>query len=172
MPQKDYIGQKVRISQEAITFSLEDLYRVMRNWFQDRGYIIVEKEHKEFVDAKGVKHTAFEWEVGKPVDSYTKTMMDIEFEALTKEITVESMGEKVGAQKGSVDIAFKSYLLKDIEEEWKVRDKGSVGKFIREFYDRFAAKDKFDSYAKKLNEDLQAIINDIKTFLKLKRFEY
>lgn len=172
MVQKDYIGPKVKIMQASLAFGLDDLYRMMRHWYEDRGYIIVEKEYKEFVDAKGTKQTLFEWEVGKKADDYTKVMMDVEFGAQTKDVTVESIGKKVGLQKGSVSIGFRAYLYKDIEEEWKVSDKGAIGKFLREFYDRFVAKDKFEGYSKKLNEDLQAVINDIKTFLKLKRFEY
>ena len=170
MPQKDYIGSKIVVKQKLLTFDMDELYKMLRTWFEDRNYEIVEKDFQEHIDEKGIRHTYFKWVISRKADNYTKLTIDLEFNSATKDVVIEKETKTI-AQRGSVEVSFRPYLLKDIEEEWRIREKGVIRKFLRELYDKVFGSDKFESYTKKLESDMQAVIADVKTFLRVRRFE-
>jgi len=166
---KDYIQPIVKIH-STLSFDLRELYKTMRIWLSDRGYVIFEKRYDESPTPEGLKKTSFFWVCEKKMDPYSKIVMEIKFVAETKDVVMETE-EKEVLQEGSVDVDFGGYILKDIEEEWAIRTKTGISRFLRELYDKFGKGPKFEEYETKLKQDMDAVMYDLKTYLRMHRYE-
>ncbi|MBI4448141.1 hypothetical protein HY643_04115 [Candidatus Woesearchaeota archaeon] len=166
MPQKDYITKTLKV-EASLTLHLADLYRMLHKWFTDRGYEIIEKRHSEVVDAAGMKHTNYFWEMDKKVDPYVKNMINLDCKAITEDVNVE----KGVAQNGKITIELQGYLKKDVEDDWAIVERKASHKFLREVYDKYFGRSKLAGFEKDLLEEIRNVMNDIKVFLKLNRFD-
>ena len=74
-------------------------------------------------------------------------------------------------QEGNVSLTIGGYISKDIEDEWGMKVKTGFERFFRELYDKFGKGQKFEEYEGKLKKDIEAILYDIKTYLKMNRYD-
>jgi len=167
---KDYVGSAVTIKQSS-SFEIKELYKTMKAWLSDRGYGVSEPSYTEKPLPDGHKKTSFFWSCSKKMDPYANLVIEINFDAEAKDVTVEKDERTHTVQEGDVKITFSAYISKDIEDEWALREKSGVQRFLRELYDKFFKKTKFDDYEDKLKKDLDAIIYDTKTYLRMHRFD-
>jgi len=167
---KDKVGSTVKIKQST-TFDIKELYKNLKKWVKERGYKISEPNYAEKPSADGAKNTFFFWSCAKKADDYTKQVIEITFIADTKDVAVEKDEDVQTMQEGNVEISLNAFITKDIEDEWAIRKKSAVRRFIRELYDKFANKGKYDVFEGKLEKDREAIAHDLKTYLRMRRFD-
>ena len=170
MAVKDYVGSAVNIKQ-SLTFDIKELYKTLKIWLSDRGYNVMEPKYSEMPMGESLKKTSFVWNCEKKVDPYTKLAMEISFNAETKDIAVEKDETKHLAQEGEVEIVFVGYIARDLEEDWALREKTGMQRFFRELYDKFSKKGKYEDYEARLKKDIDSVVYDVKTYLKLHRFD-
>ncbi|MDD4877604.1 MAG: hypothetical protein PHO02_01050 [Candidatus Nanoarchaeia archaeon] len=165
----DYVVPVTKIKQ-SLSFEIKDFYKMLKNWMKERGYEIEEKEYAESGHDNGHK-THFVWKCEKKMDSYTKIIIELNFIADTKDVVLEDDEKKKTLQEGNVSIAVGGYISKDIEDEWAMKVKTGFERFLRELYDKFGKGQKFEEYEGKLKKDIETIVYDIKTYLKMHRFD-
>ena len=167
---KDYVGKAVKFKQTS-TFDIKELYKNLRKYVEGRGYSIAETSYTEKPTQDGKKRTNFFWACSKKVEDYTKLVIEFTFTSETKEVTVEKDEKTKTLQDGEVEIILNTFISKDLEDDWALKEKGGVSRLLREFWDKFAKKNKYDSYEEKLQKDKDAIVYDAKTYLKMHRFD-
>ncbi|MBI5797917.1 hypothetical protein HZA98_03370 [Candidatus Woesearchaeota archaeon] len=168
---KDYIGSTKTVS-STLVYDQKELYRFLSKWFEKRQYDIEETNYTEKISSEGKKIYAFEWIAEKKMDDYAKIKLVLRFNAEAETISVEGEdGKKKSAQKGTVTAKFTGYLDKDIESDWALSKKTAYRTFMRELYDKVFNKGKIDNYGAQLSKDFNAIIADLKTYLKTHRYD-
>lgn len=170
MSQKDYIGTPKKIEQH-ITFDQKEFRKALDSWFNNLGYRYLETGHKEKQLASGINKLSFTWGGEKKVSTYMKLAIELDYSSATKNIVVEKDDKKVTLQEGEVGIEIAGFLKKDIRDEWGIRQETGTMKFLREAYDKIFGKDKISGYESQLKKDIEKILNDIKTYLKLSRLD-
>lgn len=162
MSEIDYVIPALGVSQEAV-FEFDELYKMMKKWFDDHSYDFLEKEYLD-AQEEGSTSSSIKWEAERKVDDYMK----FHIEARIKCSNIKQVVQKnKKAVSGIVAIKFECFLEKDYEDNW---EKNFMMKFMREVYDKFLLKGKFDKYAEELKEETYDIFNQTKSFLRLHQF--
>lgn len=170
MAVKDYVGAPVTITQ-TMTFDMKEMYRSLKKMVAERGYEVFEPSYTEKPSKGGHKKISFFWNCEKKMEHYTKIAIEIVFSANVHDVEVEEDEKKHLHQEGEVSVIMSAYVAKDIEDDWAMRKKTGLMRLLREVYDQFAKKDKFDAYEEKLKKDVDAISYDMKTYFKVHRFD-
>ncbi len=162
MSEIDYVVRNLTVKQEAVT-DFSALYKVLKKWFEDNRYDLLEKEYIDILKDKE-KELSIKWAGEKKVDEYTKFVIEIKIKGREfAEVYVK--GKKF--MKGEIVFKIESLLEKDYEDVWENRP---IAKFIRGVYDKFILAKHFSDYEEKLREDTYAIHSEIKAFLNLQKF--
>jgi len=165
MAQKDFIGPDQTIKR-TLTYNQKDLYRYFLKWFQDRHYDIVELEYDEKILESGERKINWRWVPTKKVEYYVDLVIDFRFEAKTKDVMIETKSHKTKRQKGSVEGKFRGYVMRDVEDDWKLNKEQPTKRLIREMYDKLVSKKKMARYEDELKEDIRNIMNDFRNYVR------
>lgn len=162
------MGQKSTVYKEKITqvgyWNYGDVYAMLYNWLKDNGYGISEGSYKEKLAGNG-KEILIEWEASKKVTDYFKYKISLSWHILgLKDAEVEIDGKKTKTNKGELEIVFKGEIINDYEKRWE----DSPGwKFLRGIYEKYVIRSTIDEYEDDLEDDVRAIISDLKSFLRI-----
>ena len=167
MSQRDIVAQGLKIKQKSV-FNLDQLYKTMFRWFELYGFDMQEREYRDSVEGNA-KHLEIKWKAVKRIDDYIQFVIITNFLVLGFEtIEIEEDGVKMKTNKGEVEMNFYAYLEKDYED--KLKDSG-YAKVIREIYDKYIIKNRIESLEGELYEELYKLLDEIKAFLNLHRFQ-
>ncbi|MFH1972041.1 MAG: hypothetical protein ABIJ18_01030 [archaeon] len=165
MSQKDFIGPDQTISR-TLTYNQKDLYRYFLKWFEDRHYDVIELEYDEKILESGIRKINWRWIPKKKVEYYIELMIDFRFEAKIKDVMIETKEHKTKRQNGTVEGKFRGYVLRDVEDDWKLSKEQPTKRLIREMYDKLVSKKKMALYEDELKEDIKNIMNDFRNYVK------
>ena len=165
MAQKDFVASAIKVKQRGI-FDLDELYLLLYKWFELYGYDFQEEEYRD-IEKEGKKNLEIRWYAEKKIDDYIKFVMKISMMIVgLEEVELEEEGIKRKSKKGTIEIRFDAYLLKDYEDRWQ----GSAIKFLREVYDKFIIKGRIESLEEELHDNLYKFIDELKAFLNMHKF--
>jgi len=166
MPEFEYVvpvNNPLKVSEDSV-FSMADLFKCLKSWFDRNGYLFYEKEYLDKVKETG-KQASVKWAPEKKVDDYVKLHIDVRI----KFNNLRDVEGKHGMMnKGSVSVKFESFIEKDYEDRW---ESNFLQKFMRSMYDYFVLRDKLDTDKEQLKQDTYAAFNEVKAFLGLHRFK-
>jgi hypothetical protein len=148
-------------------FDLDEWYRLMYELFTTFGYEVNERKYKEKMKPQG-KDIEMIWDCQRKVDDYTKFYIRVEvFGLAVKRVSVQKGGVEKNADKGTLEITFKSILITDYENRWETHP---VLKFMKGMYDKYLYRPTFDHWKDKIYEEMYHIQNEVKAFFNLSRF--
>ncbi len=165
MVEADWIirGDNLVIQKKA-QFSMIDLYRTLKAWFDLHGYVFHEKEYDDVVrgDKKSV---TIKWAGQKYLDNYTRLILELSISLKDYEIIETKQGKTV---EGALKIKYEAYIETDYEERWS---NSPIYKFVRGVFDKFLATGRRERYEKEIKEDAHDIFNRTKSYLNLQKFK-
>jgi hypothetical protein len=165
MAETDWVirGDKFVIQKKA-QFSMIELYRTLKAWFDLHSYNFYEKEYEDTVrgDKKSV---SIKWEGQKPVDNYTKFLINLSISLKNYQIVDTKKGKTV---EGDLKIKYDAAIQSDYEERW---ENNAFFKFTRGIFDKFISTGKRERHEKEITEDLHDIFNRTKSYLNLQKFK-
>ena len=160
MSEIDYVippNKPLKVTQDAV-FNMHDLYRHIRSWLDNNGYITFEKDYRDWVRESGrsAKIKLAPW---KKVDDYIKFYISVKigFKDLKDVETKSGL-----LNKGEVSVKFEAYIEKDYENKW---ENNFMTRFMRSLYDHFFAVDRITRYKKELQDESYELFNEVKSFL-------
>ncbi len=169
MAQIDFITPVKTVS-KTLTYNQQHLYKFLMKWFTERHYDMLETDYAEkLVD--GAKTYHFKWANEKRIAEFTKIIIKVEFNAKAEDVVLESSKGKRKAQKGEVVVKFKGFINKDVEDEHTLSKKPPEAALLGAIYEKFIAKRRMARYEDQLKEDLDAIMKDLRTYLKSHRYD-
>ncbi len=158
---KDLIVQGMKVSHSGV-FDLKALFKLLRGWFNEHDYFVIEKDYKE--TQKGLnKYVLVKWESDKKLDDYIKKYLEVAFVADTKRVEVQVNGRKTTLDQGEASITFTAMLKKDYEENYEKRP---LVAFFREVHDKFIDFPRIDEAKNEIMRDIYSMIDDFKNFFK------
>ncbi|HLD02634.1 MAG TPA: hypothetical protein VJC07_02975 [Candidatus Nanoarchaeia archaeon] len=169
MPAFKYISEGYQVKQKSV-FDLDDLYLTLHNWFLFYGYNRNEVEYK-VMETESYLRVEMRWENERKAgdDPYVKLHinMGLVITGLDKTEVVKD-GVKIKMDKGTVEFRLTAFMEKDPEGKWS---SSPFMRKIRELYDKYIIRDRLESYKKLLATDERALINEIRSFLHLYKYE-
>ncbi len=164
--------RKTLVNQKPISYSgllnLKELYSIIDKWLKDHHYDKVETKNFEEVFEDG-KQIILELVPYKKITDYAKIVIRIyaEFTKLREEV-VERSGLKHKLIKGNAFFSFDCYLETDYEGHWQTKP---TYFFFRTIVDKFIFKTYTSRFEKEALNDLNELINTIKSYLNMERFK-
>jgi hypothetical protein len=166
MSEREVLVDKMRLTYEGI-FSILEVYKIMDEWFEEKGYDKREVKNIESIFPEG-KYVEIVVEPWKKLTDYAKSVLKVRmiFSDI-KEVEVEKDGVKVRLNQGKAHFVFDAYLETDYEHKWEAKP---TFFFIRTIFDKYFYK----SYTSQMKGEVMDSINDlharIKSFLNLYRY--
>jgi hypothetical protein len=160
MSEKDTIF-KGKIKNTGV-FDFKDFYSFAYDWLRDEGYDVYEKKYSEKVSGDS-KQLEIEWDADREVSDYFKFRINMYWLIMgMKSVEVQKEGQKIKMESGTVEIKFKSILVKDYEDRW---ENHPFWKFLRGIYERYIIKSRIEEYQIKVLEETEELIAQCKAFL-------
>ena len=157
MVEVDYVVHEINLDYSGI-LNLKELYDLIKSWFNERGFFVMEKESGGSEDeAESSFSTKFE--AFKKVEEYTRYKIEISIKSTSLKETSEQHN-----YKGNFSISFESYLEKDYEDRYENKP---ILKIFKGIYEKLVERGKFSKYETELREYTYAIYNEVKAFLNL-----
>jgi len=171
MAVKDYTGPVIKLKQ-TLVFDFKDFSSMLARMIKDRGFSgYIENYHNEFNNPDGSKTISFGWTAAKKLEPYLRQCAEFMIKAVVHETVVENDSSEKTMYEGNLEIDISSYMMRDVEDEWGFRNSNPTRRFLRDLYDKVLNVDKMATYEKRLKSDVEAIINDIKAYMKINRLE-
>lgn len=170
MPQMDFISP-VKTITKSLVYNQKDLYKFLMKWFAERHYAIVELDYTEKDLGEGKKLYGFNWANEKKIEEFTKLIIEVGFEAKAINTMVETENGQRKAQKGEVKVEFKGFVLKDVEDDYTLSKEAPQRRLLKEIYAKFIGNKRMNRFEAQLGKDINAIITDLKTYLKAHRYD-
>lgn len=159
MVEIDYVIHELNLGFSGIV-NLKELYDLVRSWFNERDFFVMEKEREGSETESGDSfYTKFE--ASKKVEEYTKYVIKVKIKANGLKETSEKY-----VYLGEYNISLESYLEKDYEDRFENRP---IIKIFRGIYEKLVEKSRFNKYESELRNLTNAIYNEIKAFLNLSK---
>jgi hypothetical protein len=163
MAELQSVIDKLTLTYEGL-FSVKDLYKLIDDWFSERGYDKNEIKNIEVVNPEG-KHLELEIEPEKSITDYAKILIHLSITIENvKEVVITKDKTKVKMNQGRLTIVFDGYLKTDWEERWETRP---VFFFIRTIFDKYIYKPYTSGYKNWVSKDVNELYDKIKAYLNL-----
>ena len=166
MAEREVLVDKMRLTYEGL-FSIYDMYKMIDEWFEEKGYDKREVKNIESVFPEG-KYIEVVMEPWKKLTDYSKSVIKVRmiFSDI-KEVQVEKDGMKVKMNQGRAHFVFDAFLETDYENRWESKPMFFL---IRTLYDKYFYK----GYTSQLKGEVMDAVTElharIKGFLNLHRY--
>jgi len=165
MPEREVIIDKYRVTYEGL-FNALDLYTIIDEFLEDKGYDKREKKNIERVTKDG-KYIELWLEPWKKLTDYAKSVILVRIiMSEVKEVEIEKEGVKVKMNQGKIQFVFDAYLETDYENRWEMKP---IFFFLRTIFDKFIFKSYMIGYRNEIRSDANQLIVTIRSYLNLYR---
>ncbi|MCB9361842.1 hypothetical protein H6504_00260 [Candidatus Woesearchaeota archaeon] len=165
MTERETVIDKLRLTYEGL-FSVQDLYKLIDSYFEDRNYDKREIKNYETVKPEG-KFIELEMEPWKKYTDYYRNIIHLRILMDNiKEVEIEKEGHKIRVNQGKVQIIFDGYIETDYEHKW---ESNAMFFFLRTLYNKYFYLPYTMRYTGSCKADIQALQNQIKDLLNVYR---
>jgi hypothetical protein len=162
--QRYILVDKHRMHYEGI-FSVKDLYKLIDEYYEEKGYDKRELVNTEIVKDDGERFIEIIFMPWKKITDYAKSTQKLRVVMENiKAVEIEKDGLKVTANQGKLLFVYDVYIDTDYEEKWQKKGTHSV---IRVLFDKFFFKQYTKQYFAEAIDDYKMLIYQIKTFLNM-----
>lgn len=164
--QRTYLVTKNRFQYEGL-FIIQDLYKVIDEYFEEKGYDKREIKNAEIVRDDGVRFLELIFEPWKKLTDYAKSVIKVQVMMENiREVEIKRNGLKIRAHQGKVLCVIDAYIETDYEGIW---ERNTTRAVIRVLYDRFFLKHYTKQYNAEVIDDYKMLVYHIKTLLNMQQ---
>ena len=165
MAEREVLVDKERLTYEGL-FSMADLYSLIDEYFEEKGYDKREKKNIERVTPEG-KNIEIWLEPWKKITDYAKSVISLRIlVADLKEVEVEKEGVKIKVNQGNVQMVFDVFLETDYENLWESKP---MFFFLRTLVDKYIYRDYTNRNKGEAVNDMRTLLYQIRSYLNLFR---
>ncbi len=167
MAEREIVVDKQRLSYEGL-FNVLDLYNLINEWLEEKGYDKREIQNFENVSPQG-KYIELLMQPWKKITDYAK--IEIRMRIImseVKEVDIEKDGARVRLNQGKVQMVFDAMLTTDYENRWEGKP---VYFLTRELFNKYFYKPFHDWDIHVVKGDYNQLISLIKSYLNLYRYQ-
>ena len=167
MAERETLVDNYRIQYEGL-LSVVDLYTMIDEYFEEKGYDKREKKNIEKVSPEG-KYIEIHVEPWKKMTDYAKSVIGVRVVMSDiKEVEIEKDGVKVKLNQGKVQFVFDAWLETDYEHRWEMKPMFFL---VRTIFDKYFFKNYTISFKNEVASDLNQLIVLMRSFLNLYRHQ-
>ena len=165
MAERETLIYNERIIYEGL-FSVADLYSLIDEYFEEKGYDKREKKNIERVTKEG-KFIEIEMEPWKKLTDYVKSSLRVRMQMHNvRETDIVKDGVKVKLHQGSVNIVMSCFLITDYEDKWEAKP---IFFFLRSLWDKFFMGNYMTQHKAEALNDFTQLKSQIQSYLNLYR---
>ncbi|MFT4343860.1 MAG: hypothetical protein ACMXYE_03890 [Candidatus Woesearchaeota archaeon] len=162
--QRTYLVDKQRIKYEGL-FVIQDLYKLIDEYFEEKGYDKCELKNAEVVRDDGARFIELLFEPWKKLTDYVKSRIKLRLIIEeSKDVEIQKNGVKVHAHHGKILFTFDVYMETDYEKRWA---DGGTFSVIRVLFDKYFFKDYTKQYSAEALDDYKMLVYQIKAYLNM-----
>jgi len=166
MAEREVIVDKYRVTYEGL-FSVTELYKLITDWLEEKGYDQKEMKNIESVTENG-KYIEIWLQPWKKFTDYAKSIIQLKmFMSDIKEVEVEKSGFKKKLNQGKVQLVFDGFLETDYENRWEMKPTFFL---IRTLFDKYFYKPFTGGVQQQVRENMFDLVGRVKAFLNLYKF--
>lgn len=144
-------------------WNFKDLYNFLYDWLIEKGYKVDEEKYLTIVQGNA-KQIELKWVATKYISSYFLYEIEMNWILLgMTDIDIDVEGKKIKMNKGTLEINFKSNLVRDPSNQWD----NPVFKIFRRIYDNTIIRKRILDHEDIIYEDTDEAINQVKAFLQI-----
>jgi hypothetical protein len=164
------MSDKTKVMSTAIkhkgVFSLDELYKAIKEWLNFEGYGDETKTFIEDLYVERIKGEArqleIRWKAEKFAGEYFSNIIKISFYVLgLQDVEMEVDGRKIGSQKSDLTLKVSAELKSNRQDKFK-------NEFIRGLYEKYVIKERISSAEEALYNKAYGLADEIKRFLELR----
>ena len=160
MTEKDKVIEE-KVKYNGI-FNFKDVYQFIFRWLIENGYEVTEDKYQEEIQGEE-KKIDIGWNAKLTISDYFQYEIKLSYRILNlKKIEADKDGKRVKTNSGTFELKIAGFLAKDYENTW---EKNPMMKFFRGVYDRYIVEGIINKYKKKIREDVDELLEDIKGYL-------
>ncbi len=149
---------------QAAYFDFKKIYAFAYEWLVEEDFKVIEKKYQEKI-AGNTKDIEIVWDCSKEISDYFKFLIRIEWRILKmEEVEVVVDNKKTKTNKGEFEMKATGVLERDYESRW---ENTAFLKFLRGVYDRYVIRGTISAEKKKLIEDVDEYVAQIKSMLSI-----
>jgi len=165
MVEKRVVVEKEKMKYEGL-FKVKDIYKLIYEWCDSKGYAPVEKKCQERV-AKVGKYVECEIVPFKKLTDYAKSVIKIVVKVDDcVDVKVKKAGKEQKLQKGKLEISFKGTLETDYESIWEAYTWMYV---LRTLFEKYFWRPLFSPYERAVREDIDHLKSEVSGYLNIHR---
>lgn len=158
--------EPVKIRKNSI-LNMNELYKEMKYWFDDWGYVFKEVEYVEKAGPLGGKNLEIHWLATKDISDYARYQIRVAFLILgMNSIEVQRGDRKLKLQKGDFEIRFFGQVVIDPTGKY---EKNALTKVFKNFYSNVIARNRLVQYKTDLKEEFYGFIDFVKKYFAMFR---
>ena len=166
MVETEVVVDQLRLTYEGL-FSVKEVYKMMAEWLEEKGYDQKEVKNIESVTPDG-KYIEIEIQPWKKFTDYIKSMIRVRMVfSEIKEVEVEKDGVKVKLNQGKAHFVIDGYLQTDYESRWEEKPMFIL---VRTLFDKYFYQPFMTGYRGHLKENVMDLHGRLKGFLNLYRY--
>lgn len=166
MSERSHIIDEMQIEYEGL-FDIKGIYKLIDNWFAERGYEKKEIKNLEYVkpDGKYIEVWLMPW---KSITDYAKFEIGARIIAqAVKDVEIEKDGVKTRMNQGKLVIIFDAYLTTDYAHLW---EKKPILYVIRTVFDKYIYRFYTNKFESELVGETKQLHSTLKAYLNLYRY--
>lgn len=164
--QRDYLVNRQRMQYEGL-FVIGDIYKLISEYFEEKGYDKREVKNAEIVRDDGVRYIEIIFEPWKKITDYAKSAIKvIMIMENVGAVEIEKEGLKINAHQGKILFNFSAYVETDYESRWAQK---TTYNFIRILYDRYFFKRYTEQYRAECMDDFKLLVYQIRAYLNMNK---
>ncbi len=151
-------------------FDLDSLYKMIYEWFMDRGYYFEETGYKHKVPNPSGAEDEVTWSGWRKTTEYMREWVTVYFFFWGKrDVEVIKEGKKVKLTKSRMLIELDGRIELDYQKRW---EQSQFGQYLRDFYHKYIVKKELESiWWDRLYYIMLKLHNEIKEFLDMQSKE-
>ena len=168
MGEKKIVVDKLRFEYEGL-FKFGEVYKMIIQWINDKGYDRNEKYSHEKVTKTG-KYVEIEMQPSKAFTDYVKGEIRVHIFAenlVEKDIVMDN--KKMRMNHGKFKVVIDAFLNTDYEGKWEMNP---TYYFLKTVFEKFAFPSELGKYEQKVVDEASDLHKEIKGFLNLYRVGY
>jgi len=164
--QRDILVDRHRLQYEGL-FVVQDFYKLIDEYFEEKGYDKREFKNVEVVRDDGIRYLEIIFRPWKKITDYARVVQELRLiMENVKEVEVEKDGVKTYAHQGKVLCTFNVFLDTDYEDKWGRKPPFWV---VRILFDRYFFKSYTKQYYAEALDDYRMLVYQIKAYLNMSK---
>jgi len=168
MTERSLVVDQLKFRYEGL-FSAAELYKLIDNWFYEKGWDKKEPMNEEVVTPQG-KNLRIVLEPWKSITDYFKIVIQVKLNVHDlKDVEIEKDGQKIKINQGELHMIFNGYVISDRKGHWNQKP---IYWFLSMLFNKYIFKENYNRAERWVLSDVDDLYQKVKSFLNVYKYQF